>query len=390
MTGAIYKRDNVFWLVALQTGVFGIFMGGFGPAIPLLQADQGTSGAIAGLHGTALGVASIIAGYLNAAIAHRFGRYKSIWLGLTIFNIGAMAFIVLPYAWQTIPAILFAGVGLSMTVNNSLMYLSSHYERHAPRAVSQANGVNSAFVLLGNLIIGIIAGTQFSWRLGLLVCIPFAVILYLTLGRHHNPEHIPDEEGHQRGSLPLKYWVSWLGLMFTISAEFAIAFWSAALLREKATLSAAIATTLVLAFPFGMMIGRWFGTYLFPELNIDTRLRLIIALQGLSFMVFWISSNPWISFVTLFFVGLGTSMQFALSTLRLLHFGREKPDLAIGKSSYSAGIAIGLSPLLLGFLADIFGIVQGFLLVPILIFCAFVIVSILPTHEKPSQERRVW
>ncbi|MEY3331095.1 MAG: hypothetical protein RL202_361, partial [Actinomycetota bacterium] len=115
MTGAIYKRDNVFWLVALQTGVFGIFMGGFGPAIPLLQADQGTSGAIAGLHGTALGVASIIAGYLNAPFAHRFGRYKSIWLGLTIFNIGAMAFIVLPYAWQTIPAILFAGIGLSMT-----------------------------------------------------------------------------------------------------------------------------------------------------------------------------------------------------------------------------------------------------------------------------------
>jgi predicted MFS family arabinose efflux permease len=177
--------------------------------------------------------------------------------------------------------------------------------------------------------------------------------------------------------------------MFTISAEFAIAFWSAALLREKASLSAALATTLVLAFPFGMMVGRWFGTYLFPELNIDARLRLIIALQGLSFMVFWVSSNPWISFLTLFFVGLGTSMQFALSTLRLLHFGKEKPDLAIGKSSYSAGIAIGLSPLLLGFLADIFGIVQGFLLVPILIICAFVIVSVLPTHEKPIQERRV-
>jgi predicted MFS family arabinose efflux permease len=379
LTELTYKRDKVFWLAALQTGVFGIFMGGFGPALPLLQADQGTSGAIAGLHGTALGIASIIAGYLNAPVAHKFGRYRSIWLGLTIFNIGAMAFVALPYAWQTIPAIMFAGVGLSMTVNNSLMYLSVHYKEHSPRAVSQANGVNSAFVLLGNFIIGVIAGTQFSWRLGLLICLPFAVLLYLTLGRQQNPEHIPDEDGRQRGSLPLKYWLSWIGMMFCIASEFAIAFWAAALFRERTDLSAALSTTLVLAFPFGMMIGRWFGTQIFPDLDIDDRLRAIIALQGGGFMLFWISSNPWLSFVALFIVGLGTSMQFALSSLRLLRFGKEKPDLAIGKSSLSAGVAIGLSPLLLGILADNLGIVKGFLLVPALVLCAFIIVTLVPS-----------
>jgi predicted MFS family arabinose efflux permease len=379
LTELTYKRDKVFWLAALQTGVFGIFMGGFGPALPLLQADQGTSGAIAGLHGTALGIASIIAGYLNAPVAHKFGRYRSIWLGLTIFNIGAMAFVALPYAWQTIPAIMFAGVGLSMTVNNSLMYLSVHYKEHSPRAVSQANGVNSAFVLLGNFIIGVIAGTQFSWRLGLLICLPFAIILYLTLGRQQNPEHIPDEDGRQRGSLPLKYWLSWIGMMFCIASEFAIAFWAAALFRERTDLSAALSTTLVLAFPFGMMIGRWFGTQIFPDLDIDDRLRAIIALQGGGFMLFWISSKPWLSFVALFIVGLGTSMQFALSSLRLLRFGKEKPDLAIGKSSLSAGVAIGLSPLLLGILADNLGIVKGFLLVPALVLCAFIIVTLVPS-----------
>ena len=128
-------------------------MGGFGPALPLLQEDQGTSGAIAGLHGTALGIASIIAGYLNAPLAHKFGRYKSIWLGLIIFNMGAMSFIALPEYWQTIPAILIAGIGLSITVNNSMMYLSSHYKSNSARAVSQANGVNSSFVLIGNFII---------------------------------------------------------------------------------------------------------------------------------------------------------------------------------------------------------------------------------------------
>lgn len=388
MKNSSYKRDKVFWLAALQTGVFGVFMGGFGPALPLLQADQGTSAAVAGLHGTALGIASIIAGYLNAPVVHKFGRYQSIWIGLAIFNFGALAFVVLPSAWQTIPAIMFAGVGLSITVNNSVMYLSAHYKDHSPRAVSQANGVNSAFVLFGNFVIGIIAGTQFSWRLGLLICLPFALILYLTLGRRQNTEHIPDESGRQRGSLPVKYWLSWIGLMFCIAAEFAVAFWSAALFRERTDLSAALSTTLVLAFPFGMMIGRWFGTHIFPELDIDNRLRAIIALQGCGFMLFWVSTNPFLSFTALFVVGLGTSMQFALSTLRLLRFGKAKPDLAVGKSSLSAGLAIGLSPLLLGLLADNLGIVRGFLLVPFLIVCAFIIVTLVPSRNELTPEEK--
>jgi predicted MFS family arabinose efflux permease len=388
LSGQTYKRDQVFWLAALQTGVFGIFMGGFGPALPLLQADQGTSAAVAGLHGTAMGISSIIAGSINARVAHKFGRPQSVWLGLIIFNVGAMAFIVLPKAWQTIPAILIAGIGMSLTITNSLMNVSGHYKSHAPRAVSQANGVNSAFVLLGNFIIGVIAGSQFSWRLGLLVCLPFAIILYLTLGRQQRTEHIPDTEGHQTGSLPLKYWLSWIGMMFCIAAEFAVAFWAAALFREKTDLSAALSTTLVLAFPCGMMIGRWFGTHIFPTMDIDDRLRAIIALQGAGFALFWFSTNPWLSFTALFIVGLGTSMQFALSSLRLLRFGREKPDLAIGKSSLSAGIAIGLSPLLLGLLADRFGIVQGFMLVPALIICAFVIVTLVPSKSELISEEK--
>ncbi len=387
MTALVYKRDKVFWLVALQTAVFGIFMGGFGPALPLLQEDQGTSGAIAGLHGTALGMASIIAGYLNAPLVHKYGRYRSIWLGLVVFNLGAMSFIALPQVWQTIPSILCAGIGLSITVNNAMTYLTSHYKDNSARAVSQANGVNSSFVLIGNFIIGTIAGTQFSWRLGLLICLPFAIILYLTLGKNHKVEHIPDQSGRQKGSLPLKYWLSWIGLLFCIAAEFAIAFWAAALLREKTGLDAATSTTLVLAYPLGMMIGRWFGTYVFPNLDIDERLKLIIALQGFSFFLFWSSELIIVSFIALFFVGLGTSMQFALSTLRLLRFGWEKPDLAMGKSSLSAGIAIGLSPLLLGFLADSFGIVRGFLLVPILITIAFSIVALLPSKKADVEKK---
>ena len=357
-------------------------MGGFGPALPLLQEAQGTSAAVAGLHGTALGLASIIAGYIAAPLSHRYGRYKSIWIGLAIFNIGALSFVIFPSPWQTIPSILIAGIGITTIINNAFLYIAHHYGENAPRATAQANGISSSFFLLGNFLIGMIASTSFNWRLGLLVSLPFTFLLYFLMGRHHSPEHIPDNEGHQRGSLPLRYWIGWFGLLFTISAEFSISFWSAALLRERTDLNAAFSTTLVLAFPLGMAIGRLFGTSVAPKIGIDRRLQIVLSMQALGFTLFWLSGQPLFSFVALLIAGLGTSVQFPLTSLRLLNFGGDKPDLAMGKSGFAAGIAIGGAPLLLGFLADHFGIVQAFLIVPVAIASAFTIVTFVPMRKE--------
>lgn len=386
MSTSTFRRDRFFWLTALQTGVFGIFMGGFGPALPLLREEQGTSAAVAGLHGTALGFASIVAGILNARIVHKFGRANSVWVGLIIFNCGAIGFVLFPQAWQTITAIFFGGVGLSITINNTFVKLSIKFPNDSARAISQANGVNSAFMLIGNFIIGLIASTTFSWKIGLLLCLPFTFFLYLFLGKTETTDYIPDSQGRQRGSLPSRYWISWIGMTFCIASEFAVGFWAAALLKERTSITSALATTLVLAYPTGMMLGRWFGTFLFPKFSIDKRLCFFISVQGSSFLIFWTSEFLFLSFIALLIVGFGTSMQFALSTLRLLNFGHEKTDLAMGKSSLGAGLAIAISPLFLGFLSDQIGIKNAFLFVPILVVCAFVIVLLVPSAIHESEK----
>lgn len=357
-------------------------MGGFGPALPLLQSNQGTSAAIAGLHGTALGIASIIAGYLNAPLVHRYGRYRASWIGILIFNIGGLGFVIFPDPIFTIPSMLIAGIGVSTTINNTVAFISHHYPKHQTRAVSQNNAVTSSFGLFGNLLIGFLAGTAISWRLGLLISIPYAIALYLLAGRDFKPEHIPDVAGRQRGSLPRKYWWAWVGLLFSISSEFGIAYWSAALVSLRTGISTESATALMLAFPLGMVTGRWFGTYIFPKMDPDRRLQMMLLIQAVGFLVLWVSEIPLTSFLALLSIGLGTSMQFILTTLRLLKFGAAKADLAIGKSSLAAGIAIGGSPLLVGVLSDSFGITRAFLVIPFFIAAAFIIVSLVPMREE--------
>ena len=238
-----FQRDRFFWVVAVQTAIVNFYLGGFGPAQSLLQEDQKTSLTIAGLHGTAMGVASIFAGWANPRIAHRFGRSKSSWIGLSIFIAGLTLYVVSPPVYITIPATLITGFGVSVVINSMLTKMSSHYGKSAEVAIPQANGIASVGFVIGTALIGTIAiAFPTLWRLGLLLALPVTIILFL-LGREKDEEdHVPDEEGPQGGKLSRNFWIAWFGFVACISSEFATSFWAAALLKERVESTAAIST----------------------------------------------------------------------------------------------------------------------------------------------------
>ena len=379
-----FQRDRFFWVVAVQTAIVNFYLGGFGPAQSLLSADQGTSLAIAGLHGTAMGVASIFAGWANPRIAHRFGRSKASWIGLAIFIAGLTLFVVSPPVYITIPATLITGFGVSVVINTMLTKMSSHYGKSAEVAIPQANGIASVGFVIGTALIGTIAiAFPTLWRLGLLLAIPVALILFLTGREKDEEDHVPDEEGPQGGKLSRNFWIAWFGFVACISSEFATSFWAAALLKERVGSTAAISTVAIVALGTGMGVGRWYGGLLLKNLKLDTQLLLVIAMQFIGFLGFWLSHNMVFSLLCLFAVGLGISMQFALSSIRLIGLSDGRPDLAIGRASFAAGTAIAGAPFLLGILGDEFGISRAYIMVFILIAIAFVIVKVIPSkvHE---------
>lgn len=380
-----FQRDRFFWVVATQTAIVNFYLGGFGPAQSLLRADQGTSLTIAGLHGTAMGVASIAAGYANPHLAHKYGRAKSQWIGLGIFLVGLFLFVISPPVILTIPATLIAGFGTSMVINTMLSSMSHHYGKAAEVAIPQANGIASVGFVTGTALIGTIASLYPNfWRLGLLLAIPVALILVLV-GREKNVEdHVPDESGPQTGKLSGKFWLAWFGFVACISSEFATSFWSAALLKDRVGSTAAISTVAIVALGTGMGVGRWFGGLVLKNFKLDNQLLGLVALQFIGFVAFWLSHSMIISLICLFVIGLGISMQFALAAIRLVSFSDNRPDLAVGKLSLAAGIAIGGAPFLLGFLGDNFGISRAYIMVPVLIAIAFIIIKLTPSHSEKA------
>ena len=381
-----FHRDRFFWVIATQTAIVNFYLGGFGPAQSLLRADQGTSLTVAGLHGTAMGIASIVAGYANPLIAHRFGRTRASWIGLAIFSTGLTLFVISPPVYLTLPATLITGFGTSIVINTMLTSMSHRYGKAAEVAIPQANGIASVgFVIGTGLIGGIAISFPAYWRVGLLLAIPVAIALFLIGRNKDENEHVPNEDGPQSGKLSRTFWISWLGFVACISSEFAVSFWAAALLKDRVDSTAAISTVAVVALGTGMGIGRWYGGIVLQRFSLDTQLLSVIALQFVGFVSFWLSHSMLISLISLFTVGLGVSIQFALASIRLIGFSQGRPDLAIGRTSLGAGIAIAAAPFLLGVLGDSFGMSRAYIMVPVLIVFAFAIVKFIPSDSMKEK-----
>jgi predicted MFS family arabinose efflux permease len=171
-----------------------------------------------------------------------------------------------------------------------------------------------------------------------------------------------------------------------ISSEFATSFWAAALVIDRTNSTPAISTLVIAALGTGMGLGRWFWGRILKRWHPDQQLMIIIGVQFIGFAVLWLSHNVYLSFLSLLVAGLGISSQFALGSLRMIGLSSHRPDLAIGKASLGAGLAIGGAPFLLGVLGDAFGISRAYIMVPVLILIAYLTVQFVPSHVEEDVE----
>jgi MFS family permease len=283
-------------------------------------------------------------------------------------------------------SILIAGFGTSTVVNNGLTMLHRHAGPRAALTISQANAVASVGFLAGTLLIGTLAANYpDKWRLGLFLVVPFSLFIYLFVRDKSYVDEVFEEGTHQRGKMSLKFWISWGGFVACIGSEFATSFWAASLFKDRIGGSAAVATTVMLSYGLGMGLGRWYMGQILFKLHLDAQLLTVIGIQFIGFAIFWFSHTFLISIIGLFLIGAGLSTQFALASLRLIDLSDGRPDQAIGLSSLAAGIAIAAAPLALGALDDQFGISRAYIMVPILIAIAFLVVLVIPSHVSQKK-----
>ncbi|TYC22791.1 sugar MFS transporter, partial [Micromonospora sp. MP36] len=167
-----------------QLGLWGFFLYGFGPVVPLLRDEQGTSAAVAGLHSTGIAVGAILGGALFAPAARRLGRGPATWLGLAGVAAGVTALGLLRPLPATLAAVAVIATFGMMVISGVSVLLTAHHGPTAPAALTEANAVCAGMGILAPLVIGATVDAGLGWRpamaveVGLIALVALAALTF--------------------------------------------------------------------------------------------------------------------------------------------------------------------------------------------------------------------
>ncbi|MGN9912006.1 MFS transporter [Phytohabitans sp. LJ34] len=363
-------------LVYAQLGLWGFFLYGFGPVVPLLRDEQGTTAAVASLHSTGLAAGGLIGASAFPWLVGRLGRGGVLWLALA----GVAGSVVVLCAFEPLPATLGAAV-LASTFGTMIVIgvnaaLADHHGPGATAAISEANAVAAGAGVLAPIVIGLSASAGFGWRPGIAVVVGLIALLFAAgfLFRVRLPAVVaPPSTVSGRRPLPRSYWLAWAMMSATGSVEVCLSLWAADVLRTHAGMSPAAASATVAAIVGGMFAGRLVGSALARRVAPVPLLLGALATSLVGFAIFWASSVAWVAAAGLMVLGLGNAMHFPLGVSMALAVADGQRDRASAYAMYASAIGFGIAPVALGWVSDGVGPHRAFLLMPLFIAVAAVL-----------------
>ncbi|MFC4020616.1 MFS transporter [Micromonospora sp. GCM10011542] len=402
-------RDRTTWLTYAQLGLWGFFLYGFGPVVPLLRDEQGTSAAVAGLHSSAIAVGALLGGALFAPLARRIGRGPAIWTGVAGVGAGVAAFGTVRPLPATLTAVAVIATFGMIVVSGVAVVLTAQHGAGAPAALTEANAVCAGMGILAPLVIGASVDAGLGWRpvmaveVGLIALVALAALTFRVRLPHTATAtaataapasgaaaaSAPDARalsasGGGERALPAAYWIAWLLMAVTGSIEVCLSLWTADVLRSHAGLSAGTAAAAVAAIVCGMFVGRLVGGRIALRLQPVPLLLAALGLSFAGFALFWGATAGWLAVTGLVVLGLGNALHYPLAISIALAVAGPAAERAAGWSAYSMGVGFGIAPVALGRLADGIGPHLAFLVLPGFIAVAALLAVRLGRSLRPS------
>lgn len=360
----------------LQLGMWGFWLYGFGPSVPLLRDDFGVSSALAGLHSTASALGAIVAGTLGVRVVNRIGRGAARTTGGYLLVVGAALYLLAPSLAISIPAAFIAGTGGAVIVNTLNVSVLQHHGRRGTAWLTSTHAMGSTLGILAPLLMGVAIAVGLGWRSALAVVPVVIVVAHLSLRRHsmrgdarsdageqtaaHAPA--PTHRAHQR--LGARYWWILGGLLAITAVEFCTTLWATDLLRVRHGLddaNAALGFSLLLV---GMATSRWLSIPIVTRMGTKRPIAVGLVFALLGAVVTPVTTTPTGGLLGLTLLGIGLGPLYPLIIGRAIAAAPHAPDRAANMASIWLGVVVGVAPFALGAAADVVGITAAFVAVP--------------------------
>ena len=382
------QRDHLTFAVYAVTSVWGWFLYSFGPSVPLLRIEQGTSRAVAGLHGTALALGSVVSAAIAVTAVRRIGRRGLLVAGVGGAIVGVLLLTLSPGLPWTVLGALVVGVGGSSAFNAASPVLADHHREAGPAAISEANGAAAGVGVFAPLAVGASVALGLSWRGAVLVTVPLALGAMVAVARAPQSPALarrPQPRDSAVAVLPPRFWVALAVVTCSVAVEFCLTYWAGDLLRQRTGVSGGVAAALISVIIAGMAIGRLGGGRLTLRVGVERLLLGALGVAAAGWAIVWQAATVPVAVVGLLVLGLGVSVQFPLALARLLRAAGGRTDVAASWATLGAGVASAAAPFALGALSDVVGPHRGFVLVPVLLLVAAIGVVVAPARRRVAR-----
>lgn len=263
--------------------------------------------------------------------------------------------------------------------------LSNQHGELKAVALSEANVIASLFATSAPLLVGWFAHSMGNWRwaLGIMACIP--ILMFFGLAKNSSPVELSrvTETTSTNRPLPPLFWIYWMGIMLGVSVEFCMVFWSANYIELALGLSKANAAQAVSLFLGAMIIGRILGSRLVRRFSTRAVVISSIVIAGIGFLLFWRTDNALIGLSGLCVTGLGVANLYPLFLSLAINAADGNTVQAGARATLASGTAILALPLVLGRLADAFGIRPAYWIVVLLLISVFLISQVAGRISAP-------
>jgi predicted MFS family arabinose efflux permease len=366
----------------VQLAAYGWFMTAFGASQALLRDDQGVSKTVAALHGTFFAVGGIVGALMAARVINRFGR------GPVLRTAGiATALGIAVYTLPTGVAVTWLGAFTTGIFGTILLvtlnaFLLDYQGPAGPSALTEGNALASFAGILGPLAVGFAATTVFGWRAGMWVAILGLILVEVWRGRDiaifSSEPHVTRDR--VKRPLPPGFWWSPILIALFLATEFSMMFWGPDLLRDRTDFPVAWAAASVGVLTGGMFTGRLLGARLAQRWQPNTLLIWSVVLALAAFLVLWTSLSIAVILGAMFAMGAGLGLHWPLGVARAVIASDGQTDRASALASIFGSVAIGLAPFALGAVADATSVHQAFLIIPVFLLIALMILILRPVR----------
>lgn len=382
-------RDRPTWIAYAQMACYAWFIYSFGATLALLRDEQGTSRAVSSLHGSLMAVGGLLGGLLTARAIDRYGRGRVLRVGTIATAIGILIYTMPAGLHVTLFGILFAGFAGAFLLIPVNAFILDHQGAAGPASLTESNALSSLAGLVGPLVVGIGAATIFGWRVGMWTVVVALIVTEIVRGRntavfgtsggvarHHDGRHLPRRV----------YWTL-TALMCFLATEFSLTFWGADLLRERCNFGPAAAAASLASVTGGMLIGRVFGARLAERFDTEIILKASIGVALVGFGLAWGFTLWPVVILGMITTGVGIGVHWPLGVARAVRSSGGLTDHAAAAASVAGSLAIAVAPFGLGALSDVIGFHEAFLLVPVFLLVALVILVIRPVPDEAHAAR---